>query len=56
MLIPAISWGGIYPPESQIPPQKNTQNIKNVKKCIKFTSQICGSPQNTESRINTGLR
>ena len=25
------------PPESQIPPQKNTQNTKNIKKCIKFT-------------------
>ena len=47
VLFPAISWGGGNfppPPESQIPPQKNTQNTKNIKKCIEFTPQICVSP------------
>ena len=28
---------GDFPPESQIPSQKNTQNTKNIKKCIEFT-------------------
>ena len=32
------------PPESQIP-QKNTQNTKNIRKCIEFTPQICVSPR-----------
>ena len=44
--------GGGVSPESQIHPQKNTQNTKNIRKCIEFTSQIC-VPQNLESRINT---
>ena len=34
------------------PPQKNTQNTKNFKKCIEFTPRYV-SPQNLESRINT---
>ena len=49
-----LSPGRDFSPESQIPPQKNTQNTKNIKKCIKFTPQICVFPsQNLESRINT---
>ena len=41
---PAISWGGFPPPRIPNPPQKNTQNTKNIKKCIKFTPQICVPP------------
>ena len=43
VLIPAISWGD-FPPESQIPPEKHPKHKKNVKKCIKFTPQICDPP------------
>ena len=55
VLIPAISWGEICPPESQIlpPPPKNTQNIKNASNLPRDILDIC-FPQNVESRINTG--
>ena len=59
MLFPAISWGDSPPPRipNSPPPQKNTQNAKNVKKCIKFTVQICVFPsQSTESKINTDFK
>ena len=36
VLFPAISWGD-SPRIPNPPPQKNTQNTKNIKKCIKFT-------------------
>ena len=46
---------GEFPPRiPNSPPQKNAQNTKNIEKCIKFTPQISVSPQNPESRINTG--
>ena len=53
-----LSPGGNPPPPRipNSPPPENTQNTKkNIKKCVEFTSQICVSPQNLESRINTGL-
>ena len=42
--------GGGDPPES---PRKTQKIQKTLKKCIEFTPQICVSPQNLESRINT---
>ena len=52
VLIPAIFWGFTFL-QSQIPPEKHTKHTKKLK-CIKFTPQICGSPQSTKSKINTG--
>ena len=52
VLFPAISWGGGNSPPripNSPPPQKNTQNTKNVKKCIEFTPQICVFPPRTWS-------
>ena len=51
-----LSPGGDFPPPPRIPnsPSRKTPKIqKNIKKCIEFTPQICVSPQNLESRINT---
>ena len=40
-------------PKSPPPPDKHPKYKKHLK-CIEFTPQICVSPQNLESRINTG--
>ena len=45
VLIPAISWGDSTPQNSKFFPQKNTQNTQKLKKCIKFTPQICVPPR-----------
>ena len=36
-------------------PQKNTQNTKNIKKCIKFTPQICVSPRTWSLGLTWGI-
>ena len=43
-----LSPGGIPPPRIP-PPQKNTQNTKNIKKCIEFTPRYVFPPPRTWS-------
>ena len=55
VLFPAISWGGgDFPPESQIPPEKHPKYKKTLKNASNLPPDMC-SPQNLESRINTGV-
>ena len=47
LLFPAICWENLPPPPNSTPPQKNTQNTENIKKCIKFPPppDMCSPPR-----------